>query len=200
MKQIITFLLFLFFIVGCSTSSNIGYQNGFLYLQLEDVLVEMKGTPVAQKRTNFKSLFLEQTVLQTQEGNLLVYENARTDLSYEFEPTLMRTLDVVFETRKKIPLYIKAHLHAYQIILPNGQILNVIAQQNDSQQLKLLYGMSTQQLNRILRKLDPGAQKAHYGNVITLKDPEYAILTKWDDMKVHFYPLVVPLPRLMMGF
>ena len=102
LKESIVFLLLLFFLGGCGTLSNIGLQNGFLYLQVEDVLVELKGTPVAQKRTNFKSLFLEQTVLQTKEGNLLVYENARTDLSYEFEPTMMRTIDVVMETRKKI--------------------------------------------------------------------------------------------------
>jgi hypothetical protein len=113
---------------------------------------------------------------------------------------MMRTIDVVMETRKKIPLYIKANLHAYQIILPDGRILNLIAQQDDSQQLKLLYGMSTRQMDHILEKLAPSGRKTYYRDVITLSDPEHAILTKWDDMKVHFYPLVVPLPRLMMGF
>lgn len=199
-RQGIAFLLLSLLISACSAPSGIGYQNGYLYFHLEDVLVEIKSSPIAQKRTNFKSLFLDQTVLSTKEGNLLVYENARTDLSYEFDPTLMRIINVIFETRKKIPVYIKAHLHAYQIVLPNGQLLNLIAQQDNTQHIKLLYGMSTAQLNNILKKLDPAASQAHYNRVLSLKNHRHAIMTKWDDMKVHFYPLVVPLPRLMTGF
>jgi hypothetical protein len=199
-KQLILLLAVSFLISACGSRSGLGYQDGHLYVQMEDVVMQMQETPVAKKRTNFKSLFLNQTVLRTKAGNLWVYEDARTDFSYEFEPTMMRTLDVIFETRRKIPVYARAHLHAYQVILPSGQILNVIVQQDDSQHLKLLYGMSTQELNRILKQIDPSAPLAHYTQVVTIKDPRHAILTKWDDMKVHFYPLVVPLPRLMMGF
>jgi hypothetical protein len=185
---------------ACGTSSGMGYHQGNLYFRMEETIAQISSTPVASKRTNFKSLFLTQTVLKTEAGNLIVYEDARTDLSYEFEPTLMRTINVIFETRKKVPLYIRGHLHAYQVILPGGKILNLIAQQDNTQHLKLLYGMSTPQLNRMLKQLDPSAPNAPYSRVVSLKDPEHAVLTKWDDMKVHFYPLVVPLPRLMMGY
>jgi hypothetical protein len=185
---------------GCGTYSGIGWHNGSLYFQLDKKVTQLKGMPVAQKRTNFKSLFLNQTVLQTKRGSLLVYEDAETDLEYEFEPTMMRIINVIFETRKKILLYARGNLQAYQVILPNGQLLNLIAQQSTTQELKLLYGMSTPELNRILKELDPAAPTARYSKVVTFSDPKDAIMTKWDDMKVHFYPLVVPLPRLMMGF
>jgi hypothetical protein len=177
-----------------------GYHQGDIYLQIEDTTTQLSAVPVATKRTNFKSLFLTQSVLRTKEGNLVVYEDARTDLDYEFEPTLMRIINVIFDSRKKVALYIHGHLHAYQVILPDGKVLNLLAQQDNTQHLKLFYGMSTPQLNRILKKLDPSAPAAHYSRVVTLNDPQHAIMTKWDDMKVHFYPLVVPLPRLMMGY
>ncbi|QOR62826.1 hypothetical protein IMZ28_04995 [Sulfurovum indicum] len=190
----------LFFLTACGTYSDMGYQNGRFYLQAEKIPVELDAAFVTQKRTNFSSLFLQQNILRLQEGNLVVYENAKTDLSYEFEPTLTRIIEVIFQTRKKIPLLIKSHIHAYHVVLPNGQVLNLIAQQDNSQQLKLLYGMSTLQFNRILKQLDHTAPSAHYQDVLTLYQADHALLTQWDDMKVHFYPLVVPLPRLMTGY
>jgi len=181
------------------TPSDMTYRQGSLYLQAGENSLRLEGIPVTEKRTNFKSLFLHQTVLQTKEGNLLVYENAHTDLSYEFDPTLMRIINVVFETRRKVPVLTKGDLHAYQVILSNGTILNLIAQQNNTQSLTLLYGMSTSQFSHILKQLDPDAPAPYYQKVVTLSNPTHAIRTKWDDMKIHFYPLVVPLPRLMMG-
>jgi len=195
-----TGLLILFMMTACGTYSHMGYKESTYYFQVEQNTAKLDAVVTAKKMTNFSSLFLQQTILQTKEGNLIVYENARTDLSYEFGPTLMRTIDVIFETRQKTPLLIKGHMHAYQVIVPGKGILNLIALQNDSQQIKLLYGMSTGQFNNILQQLDPSAPQAYYQNVITFQNKESAVLTKWDDMKVHFYPLVVPLPRLMMGY
>jgi hypothetical protein len=51
----------------------------------------------------------------------------------------------------------------------------------------------------MLKQLDPDAKGAYYKQVITLQDERHAIFSKWDTQKVHFVPLVVPLPRLMGG-
>lgn len=186
------------FLTACMpVLSHIGYQNGYIVLQRADTFVRIEGIPVAQKRENFTSLFLTQTLLKLHEGNLVVFEKANTDLQYEFEPTLMRIINVVFETRRKILVYRKDHIHAYQLILPSGRLLNLIAQQSESQELQLLYGMTTPQLNRILRSIDDESPSAKYQNVITFHQPSHAIFTHWDIQKVHFYPLVVPLPRFL---
>jgi len=201
-RHIISLLtVFLLFLGGCGGSyTDIVYRNGRLSLQLEKGISALKASTILEKKTNFVSLFLQQSVLALKEGNLVVFENARTDLSYEFEPMLVRTVGVVFETRKRIPLFYHDHLYVCQLILSDGHLLNLIAWQYDSQQLKLLYGMSNQELAALLQPLVPDLILPFAGEGLKLYHPKDAILTHWDDRKVHFYPLVVPLPRLMMGY
>ncbi len=180
---------------GCGMS-HLSYNNKQLTVQVEKEYLQMDGTLLSEHRDNFSSLFLSQKILRLNEGNLVVYEDARTDLAYEFEPPITRSIKIIFEAKSVIMVYAKSHLYAYQLILKNGKILNVIAQQGDTQQLKFVYGLSTAQLNKMLKQLDPDAVGAHYKQVIRLIDEHEAILSKWDVQKVHFVPLVVPLARM----
>ncbi len=180
---------------GCGMS-HLSYNNKQLIVQVEKEYLQMDGTLLSEHRDNFSSLFLSQKILRLNEGNLVVYEDARTDLAYEFEPPITRSIKIIFEAKSVIMVYAKSHLYAYQLILKNGKILNVIAQQGDTQQLKFVYGLSTAQLNKMLMQLDPDAVGAHYKQVIRLIDEHEAILSKWDVQKVHFVPLVVPLARM----
>ncbi|MEA3434676.1 MAG: hypothetical protein U9R13_08840 [Campylobacterota bacterium] len=183
-------------ISGCGMS-NLSYDNKQLTVQVEKEYLQMDGTLLNERRNNFSSLFLSQKVVRLAEGNLVVYEDARTDLSYEFEPPITRSIKIIFEAKSIIMLYGKSHLYAYQLILKNGKILNVVAQQGDTQQLRFVYGLSTSQLNQMLKQLDPDAASTYYKQVIRLQDEGHAILSKWDVQKVHFVPLVVPLARMM---
>ncbi|TET87208.1 MAG: hypothetical protein E3J96_05930 [Sulfurovum sp.] len=183
-------------ISGCGMS-NLSYDNKQLTLQIEKEYLQLDGTLLKQRRDNFSSLYLTQKVLRLDEGNLVVYEDARTDMLYEFEPTTMRSIKIIFEAKNVIKVYAKSHLYAYQLILKDGRLLNMIAQQDDSQRLRFVYGLSTVQLNKMLTQLEPDAKAAYYKQVIRLQDERHAILSKWDVQKVHFVPLVVPLPRLI---
>jgi hypothetical protein len=184
---------------ACGALSHIGYRDGTLVISMDQAISELHAVETAKRIDSYKSLFIYQHILRLKEGNFVVYENAKTDIQYEFEPTMMRTIDVVFETRKKVLVYAYAHLRAYQLFLPNGKILNLIAQQSESQELQLLYGMSSAQMDRLLHSLDPHAPATPYRDVLVIHDPHHALQTHWDVQKVHFYPLVVPLPRLL-GF
>ncbi len=177
--------------------SNLSYDNKQLTIQVEKEYLQMNGTLLNERRDNFSSLFLSQKILRLDEGNLVVYEDARTDLNYQFDPTTTRSIEVIFEAREVIRVYGKSLLFAYQLILKDGRILNVIAQQDDDQYLRILYGMSTAQLNKMLKQVDPDAREAYYKQVIIIQDKQHAIFSKWDIKKIHFYPLVVPLRRLM---
>ncbi len=177
--------------------SNLSYDNKQLTIQVEKEYLQMNGTLLNERRDNFSSLFLSQKILRLDEGNLVVYEDARTDLNYQFDPTTTRSIEVIFEAREVIRVYGKSLLFAYQLILKDGRILNVIAQQDDDQYLRILYGMSTAQLNKMLKQVDPDAREAYYKQVIIIQDEQHAIFSKWDVKKIHFYPLVVPLRRLM---
>ncbi len=180
---------------GCSIS-NLNYDNKHLTLQVDKKYLQLHGTLLKQHRDSFRSLYLTQKVLRLDEGDLVVYEDARTDMLYEFEPTTMRSIKVIFEAKSVIRVYAKSHLYAYQLILKDGRLLNIVAQQDDSQRLRFVYGLSTVQLNKMLKQLDLDARGAYYKQVIGIKDTHHAILSKWNVQKVHFEPLVVPLARM----
>ncbi len=200
MKKIISTLLTItvtLMISGCGIPSNLTYNNKQLTIQVAEEYLQLDGTLINERRDNFNSLYLSQKVLRLNEGNLVVYEDARTDLDYEFEPPIMHSIKIIFEAKGVIMIYGKDHLYAYQLILKDGRLLNIIAQQGDTQQLKFVYGMSTSQLNKMLKQLNPDARGAYYKQVIRLQDERNAILSKWDVQKVHFVPLVVPLAKMM---
>ena len=200
MKKVISTVLvtvLTLMINGCGTSSNLTYNNKHLTIQVEKEYLQFDGTLLNEQINNFSSLFLSQKILRLNEGNLVVYEDARTDLQYEFEPPIMHSIKIIFEAKSMFTVYGKDHLYAYQLVLKNGQLLNVVAQQGDTQQLKFIYGLSTVQLNKIIKQLDPNAGGAYYKQVIQLHDERDAILSKWDVQKVHFVPLVVPLAKMM---
>ncbi|MCK5535708.1 MAG: hypothetical protein KAI79_02720 [Bacteroidales bacterium] len=200
MKKVISTVLvtvLTLMINGCGTSSNLTYNNKHLTIQVEKEYLQFDGTLLNEHIDNFSSLYLSQKILRLDEGNLIVYEDARTDLQYEFEPPIMHSIKIIFEAKSVFMVYGKGHLYAYQLVLKDGQLLNIVAQQGDTQQLKFFYGMSTSQLNKILKRLDPNAKRAYYKKVIQLQDERNAILSKWDVQKVHFVPLVVPLAKMM---
>jgi len=183
---------------GCTSPSAMGYKNGTVYLQAGQEQFQINGKLSAQKKENFSTLFIFQKVLQQKEGNFIIYENTWTDPNYEYEPSIHRSLQVIFEARRMVRIFGHGHLYAYQLELKNGMILNVMGQQGDTQSLKFIYGMSTAQLNRMLQKLDSPYSAPYTRNILTFKSPNHAIISKWDVQKVNFYPLIVPLARNMM--
>lgn len=199
MKKVIRliFATMLILLINSCGMSNLSYTNNQLTVQVEKAYLQTGATLLSEHRDNFSSLFLSQKVLRLREGNLAVYEDARTDFTYEFEPPITRSVQIIFEAKSAIIVYAKSHFYAYQLTLKDGRLLNVVAQQSGTQQLKFLYGLSTAQLNKMLKQLDPDAGEAHYKRVIRIEDEHHAILSKWDIQKVHFVPLVAPLPRMM---
>jgi len=201
-KQIFIITTILFSIIGCTPYiSNISLNNNNLSLHTsKDRFFSTSSTVIGKKSINFVSLYVRKYILKLQNNEIITYENAQTDFSYEFEPTIHRIIKIVFEAQDMIPVYGENHTYAYQILLKNGKILNLIGYQSDSQNLKLVYGMSTKTFNDMLHALNPNARNAQYNQALKITSPNNAILSKWNDQKVHFVPLVVPLPRLMGPF
>ncbi len=198
-KSVISLIVgvFLLLFQGCG-SSNLSYSRQQIHLEIDDVFTQIEGKILQKKYDSYGSLFIEQKILRLKDGDIVVYENARTDLQYEFEKSIAETVKVVFDAKRTYIIYAKNNLFAYQLLLEDGNILNVIAQQDDSQQLKMLYGMSSRELNKILKALDSEAKPAYYKKTIKIVKPQNAIKSRWNVQKVHFYPLVSPLPRMMM--
>ncbi len=177
-------------LVGCSTS-RVDFKNDQLIIKSGNTASIYNGHLIARHTENFSTLFIDQKILELPQGDLIVYEHAYTDLQYEFEPSIHRIIRYVFETNKMIPVYMGSQLAAYQIALPDGQWLNLLAQRSDTQELYFIYGMGTVQFNKMIKKIDENAPSAFYKNVIQL-NKQKAVQSRWTTRKVHFIPLVVP--------
>jgi len=154
---------------GCATS-NLSYNNEQLNLQINDAHLQIHGTQLKQQRENFSTLFLTQYLLRLDDGSHVVYEKAKTDMQYEFEPTTVRTISIIFDAKKVIKVYYNTLVYAFQVILQDNRVLNVLATKGFDQELNMVYGMSTEKLNSMLIKLDPNARPAYYKNTINLSN------------------------------
>ncbi len=177
--------------------SNLTYNNHQLMLQINKKYLRLDGELIKVRKDSFGSLFITQKILRLDNGNMTVYEDAISDFLYEFEPSITRSIKVIFDARKVIIAYAKNSLYAYQLILQDGKILNVIAQQSGFQRLKMVYGMDSTQLDQMLKKLDINTKSVYYRDVIVTKNQNKAILSRWSVQNVHFFPLIVPLLRLI---
>ena len=173
--------------------SGIEHTQNKLSFQVEQNQVLLDADLLQKKRENFSILFLSQKILRLKEGNIVVYEEARTDDLYEFSPPTATLIKVLFEANSIIAVYGRSHLYAYQLTLANKQVLNVIAQQDESQRLRFVYGMNNRQFNTMLKQLDPNTPIAPYKGVMLLNSVNHVILSKWSTKKIQFYPLVRPL-------
>jgi len=181
---------------GCSTSE-LTYSNETLKLQVDQNLIQVHGTEVKSRSKNFSILFLEQNLIRLDDGSLVMYEEAFTDMQYEFANTTTTTIKVVFDAKHIIKVYDHALVYAYQLVLPDNRVLNVLVNQSYDQELSMVYGISTQELDKMLYKLNPNTPPAYYRNAMTLNTERNPPLSNWTTWKVNFLPLVQPLPRLM---
>lgn len=181
-------------ISSCATS-DISYRNEQLSLQINDSHLQVHGTLVEQQRENFSTLFLTQNLLRLDDGSIVMYEMAKTDMQYQFEPTTTKTIAIIFDAKRVVKVYYNTLVYAFQVILQDNRVLNVLASQGFDQELKMIYGVSTEKLDSMLRKLDPNAAPVYYKNVINLANEPQPIMSQWSTWKVHFVPLVVPIRR-----
>ena len=193
-KLLVSIVLILL-ISACATS-NISYKNEQLSLQINDSHLQIHGTQLKQHRENFSTLFLTRNLLRLDDGSMVMYEEAQTDMQYQFDPTTPRSIGIIFDAKRVVKVYYKALVYAFQVILKDNRVLNVLATQGYDQKLQIVYGMSTKKLNSMLKNLDPDAQPVEYKNVINLSHEPTPFISQWTTWKVHFVPLVIPLRRI----
>ena len=186
-------LALLAFLSGCQTSG-LSYTQGVLSLQVDNNHLKVNGTTLSNHNDSFGNLYLRQNVIKLKDGSIVVYERAQTDNQYEFNLIPIQTIQSLFDARKVIPIYYKSSFSLLQLILMDGRVLNVAAEQFDDQQLSLVYGMSNAQLTTIQKQLDPqAAQRPLMEKVIALPGGRGAIYSRWSVRKVQLVPLITPL-------
>jgi len=194
MKFISTFTALLL-LTGCGSMSTLNYNNEQLSIQRSDQNLQLHGTTLKENRENFSTLLLTQKLLRLDDGSIVMYEDARTDLQYQFDPPTTRLISVVFDAKSIIRVYATSYLYAYQLILQNDRVLNLLVSQGYDQEMQMVYGISTKKLDHMLKTLDQNAQPASYKNVIDLRREPNPLMSRWTTQKIHLYPLVIPLRR-----
>lgn len=191
-----TLLLLLFLLNACSTPASLKYEDDTLNLQIAQKRLIVPSKQIKVNKENFSILFLEQKLLRLDDGSLVMYEEAETDMQYMFDPTTTRTISVVFDAINVIKVYEKDFIFAYQLVLKDQRVLNIIVSQGYDQELQMVYGMSTKQFVKTLNRLNANINSVPYLNTIELKNESEPLLSNWTMWKVNFYPLVIPIPRM----
>jgi len=194
MKKALFFLVTVFFITACG-QSNIAYRADTLSLQIEQNYILLDADLLHKNRQNFRTLYIDKKLLRLKEDNIIIYEDANTDLSYEFAPATTQVIRVIFNAQSVHKIYARNNLYGFQLYLGNNDVLNVIAQQSESQRLRFIYGLTTAQFNSILKQLDPSASTARIGKVITFASMQHLYMARWTTINVDFLPLVQPIPQ-----
>ena len=196
-KLLITVFM-LAFLIGCSTT-DLSYKNNQLLLQVNDKHLQVDSKFINHRMNNFGTLFIDQQLLQLSEGNMVVYEKARTDDMYEFYFPTIDTIKIVFDARYVRVVYFNSSFYIMQVILANGRPLNVIVEQLEDQSLNMVYGMTNKQINNVLSQLDSQERMLVNQYVITLDRQQSAILSRWTTSKVNIMQRVGP-KRDLSGF
>ncbi len=196
MKHYILILL-LALLSGCSIA-NLTYNSKELVLQLDEKHLKVKGTPISSHRDNYNNLYLFQEAFRLDDGTVLIYEEAITDINYEFNFSAARSIRAIFDAKKVKEIYSKSFLFVFQVLLKDERTLNVVAQLHDDQRLSFVYGMSNTHIQNLLKHLEVEAKKPLSKEVVTSHDEKKILLSQWSTQMVHFTPLITPV-RYMHG-
>ena len=184
----------LFMLSGCATS-DLSYKNDNIHLRINDASLQVHGVTLQEKHDNFSTLFLTQRLLRLDDGSMAVFEDARSDMQFQFDQTTPRSIKIIFDAKSVLRVHYNTFIYAFQVILKDNKVLNVLVAQGYNQELQMLYGMSTEKMNDMLKELGQDAKPAFYKNVIDLSSAPSPYVSRWTVQKVHLAPLVVPVPR-----
>jgi len=201
MKNLILIFLTLFFLVGCSTSSLNLNKDKELVLKYSSSDLMLTNRVIDSKLLNFKDLFVTIYKLENENNRILFYEDARTELNYEFRHRGLYTVMYVFDDRQNYNvIYRRNNLKLVQFPLKDKRHLNVMIQASDSQIYSYAYGFSNEEFMKIAQEIkvkdsDKLGELKHEG--VTF-DSSSEPLSNWNDKLVFFTPLISPL-RAMGG-
>lgn len=202
MKFITMMIITLFLFVGCSTSSLVLHDDEKLVLGYDSNSVLLSNNIVESESLNYKDLFIYIYKLKDTNGRVLFYEDAKTELNFEFNFSELYTVMYIFgDAQEYEEVYKRNNLSFVQIKLKDNRYLNVIIQASDTQEYSFVYGFSNEEFLKLAKSVVLKDDKKdlvlkHDGLVF---DSNAKPLSEWNDKLVYFTPLITPL-RIMGRF
>jgi hypothetical protein len=193
----ITLSLMLLTLIACNSASTLTYTQSQLQLKVEDYKLNIQGKEIQKTSQNHSIVFIDQKLLKLNDGSLVVYEYAQTDMAYEFAFTTRRNISIIFDAIDITEVYNHHLVYAYQMRLRSGQILNILVSQSYDQEISMVYGMNNTRFIKMLQGLNSQIRTLPYQNIPLLQEGSQAFISNWTTYKINFVPLVQPLPRFM---
>lgn len=197
MRSFVLSLFILFAFSGCFRSSLGLNKEKELTLNYDAKYFVLSNEVISSEFLNFKDLYVSRYKLKDEDGRIIFYEVAKTDLSFEFNFGGLYTVMYVFDNSQKYEsVYEKNNLLLAQIKLKDASYLNVIIQASDAQRYTFAYGFSNAEFLQIANSLTPKEtikELKHNGITFTSSD---APTSNWSVEIVFFAPLITPYKAL----
>ncbi len=188
-KNIIILLVFVLAIVLL----NRYYQQSLLKFKDDVVMLEVKGKKVDLKPTSIKSTtehFSNVDVLQkelTVEKTKIYFEVATIEGLYEFNHNIEEIIRVLFGTKKVQKVFSVNELHAMQVTIKSGEVINLFVTDNDTKEFHLFYGLSNEIFRSTILTLT-GIDK--FGFELSDASELNDIMTKWTVLNNDFNGII----------
>ncbi|WP_294963874.1 hypothetical protein [Sulfurimonas sp.] len=196
MKIFILILLSLFILSGCSTSSLILNKDKELVLKYSTNDLLLTNKLIDSRFLNFKDLFVTIYKLKNENGRILFYEEAKTELDFEFVYGGLYSVMYIFDDRQEYEvLYKRNNLSLVQLKLKDSSYLNVMIQASDSQVYSYVYGFSNEEFVQIAQmlKINENDKLGELKYEALIFSSQSKALSTWTDEMVFFTPLIMPL-------
>jgi hypothetical protein len=191
--RLYSLLLGTLLLTGCATST-LNLSDDTLTLTYDKEKLSAKGITVDEKFDRYPELALRQSIIELNDDTLLVYEDVQADITYQFQYSTPKSVEMIFEAKKIKTLYQRNNLYFFQLALKNGKFLNIVAQQSNMQSLTQLYGFSNEQIRKIIEKVS-GEKKElnlHEENVVVFEKFEGSYLSRWSTKLIAIDGLMIP--------
>ena len=196
MKKVILFVLLGILFIGCTTSSLELNKKEELLFSYDTQSFLLSSSILEHNSLNYKDLFIEQYKLEDENGRVLFYEEAETELDFEFNFGGLYTVMYIFsDAREYTELYKENNLRLVQLKLKDNRSVNILIQANDTQFISYVYGFSNDEFMKLAKQLSLESNREikrlkHQGIIVSkAQEP----VTNWNAQMVFFTPLITPL-------
>ncbi len=201
MKKIVLVLLMALFFIGCTQSSLKLNKKEELLFNYNSAEFLLANKIEKHNLLNYKDMFVKQYDLVNEEGRVLFYEEAKTNMDFEFNYGGLYTVMHIFSHAQKYEeVYRENNLRLVQLQLKDSTYVNVLIQSSDTQYITYAYGFSNHEFIKLAKQLNSDEnreikQLTYQGLTLTVSQSP---VTNWNDKMVYFTPLITPL-RIMGG-
>jgi len=151
MKIIIISLLIFF--SACSMHHIQYNQKKSMEISLDNISVLQTNTKILyENRVNLSTVNIEQSVLQTQQGDILTFEDATVQSGYKFSYGVNRTVGIIFSAYNYDIVDTKGNIY-FIILSKKDDRLYLILENMNKKRLKIVYGFKEDDFNKILEKI-----------------------------------------------